>query len=126
MNIIAPSFIISSSWAITDPINGKDSGRFNGAIRRCASYQENGYPAGRWRLPTRAEIEFVMSLSDKDYIPVLFAGRYYTGDGNYYTSEGYNGTSIGVRCVYDLWFWGDDAPLTGDAANTFTWGDQAY
>ena len=126
MNIIAPSFIISSSWAITDPINGKDSGRFNGAIRRRASYQENGYPAGRWRLPTRAEIEFVMSLSDKDYIPVLFAGRYYTGDGNYYTSEGYNGTSIGVRCVYDLWFWGDDAPLTGDAANTFTWGDQAY
>lgn len=124
MDVIAPSFIISSSWALTYPMN--NNGGFEGAKRRCASYQENGYPAGRWRLPTRAEIEFVMSLSDKDYIPVLFAGRYYTGDGNYYTSEGYNGTSIGVRCVYDLWFWGNDAPLTGTAANTFTWGDQAY
>lgn len=126
MDVIAPSFIISSSWALTYPMNTNNNGGFEGAKRRCASYQENGYPAGRWRLPTLAEIEFVMSLSDKDYIPVLFAGRYYTGNGNYYTSEGYNGNSIGVRCVYDLWFWGDDAPLTGTAANTFTWGDQAY
>ena len=126
MDVIAPSFIISSSWALTYPMNSYNNGGFEGAKRRCASYQENGYPAGRWRLPTLAEIEFVMSLSDKDYIPVLFAGRYYTGDGDYYTSEGYNGNSIGVRCVYDLWFWGDDAPLTGTAANTFTWGDQAY
>ena len=99
---------------------------FQNALRRCASYQENGYPAGRWRLPTRAEIEFVMSLSNKGYIPALFDGTYFDGAGNGYTSSGGSKDNYGVRCVYDLWFWGDAAPLTGTAANTFTWGDHAY
>lgn len=123
MDVIAPSFIISSSWALTRSMN---SSNFENAKRRCASYQENGYPAGRWRLPTRAEIEFVMSLSNKDYIPALFDGTYFDGAGDGYTSSGGSSSNYGVRCVYDLWFWGDDAPLTGTAANTFTWADQAY
>lgn len=123
MDVIAPSFIISSSWSITQPMDSKN---FQNALRRCASYQENGYPAGRWRLPTQAEIEFVMSLSNKGYIPALFDGTYFDGAGNGYTSSGDSKDSYGVRCVYDLWFWGDAAPLTGTAANTFTWGDHAY
>lgn len=123
MDVIAPSFIISSSWSITSSMR---SNNFQNALRRCASYQENGYPAGRWRLPTRAEIEFVMSLSNKGYIPALFDGTYFDGAGNGYTSSGDSKDQYGVRCVYDLWFWGDAAPLKGDAANIFTWGDQAY
>ena len=123
MNVIAPSFIISSSWSITSSLN---SGQSENAKRRCASYQENGYPAGRWRLPTKAEINFVLNLSNNGYIPALFDGTYFDGSGKGNTSSGGSSSQYGVRCVYDLWFWGDDAPLTGNAANTFTWGDQAY
>ena len=120
-NVIAPSFLIASSWGITTTLN------WQGAERRCASYQENGYPAGRWRVPTEAEIKFIISLSNKGYIPALFQGKYYHSTGGTYKSDNVdNNASPYVRCVYDLWFWGDDAPLTGNAANTFTWGDQAY
>ena len=120
-NVIAPSFLIASSWGITATLT------WQGAERRCASYQENGYPAGRWRVPTEAEIKFIISLSNKGYIPALFQGKYYHSTGDTYKSDNVdNNASPYVRCVYDLWFWGDDAPLTGNAANTFTWGDQAY
>lgn len=121
---IAPAFLIASSWGIT---YGKSSGlEYNNAKRRCASYQENGYPAGRWRIPTDAEIEFVTRLSSNGYIPTLFQGHYYNSSGGTRSSNASGNTTTYVRCVYDLWFWGDDAPLTGTAANTFTWGDQAY
>ena len=116
---IAPAFLIASSWGITQPVE------YNQAKRRCASYQENGYPAGRWRIPTDAEIEFITGLSTKGYIPTLFQGNYWNSSGGTRSSNA-TGNSIYIRCVYDLWFWGDDAPLTGTAANTFTWGDQAY
>ena len=120
-NVIAPSFLIASSWGRTATLT------WQGAERRCASYQENGYPAGRWRVPTEAEIKFIISLSNKGYIPALFQGKYYHSTGGTYKSDNVdNNASPYVRCVYDLWFWGDDAPLTGNAANTFTWGDQAY
>ena len=57
----------------------------------------------------------------------MFKGKYYHSTGDTYKSDNVdNNASPYVRCVYDLWFWGDDAPLTGNAANTFTWGDQAY
>lgn len=118
-NTIAPSFLIASSWGITQPVE------FEQAKRRCASYQENGYPAGRWRIPTDAEIEFVTRLSTNGYIPTLFQGNYWNSSGGTRSSNA-TGNNIYVRCVYDLWFWGDAAPLKGDAANTFTWGDQAY
>ena len=123
MNVIAPSFIISSSWSITDAMNSSQS---ENAKRRCASYQENGYPAGRWRLPTKAEINFVLNLSNNGYIPALFDGTYFDGSGKGNTSSGGSSSNYGVRCVYDLWFWGDKAPLKDGAENTFTWGDQAY
>lgn len=116
---IAPAFLIASSWGITQPVE------YDQAKRRCASYQENGYPAGRWRIPTDAEIAFITGLSTKGYIPTLFNGNYWNSSGGTRSSNAEN-NSIYIRCVYDLWFWGDDAPLTGNAANTFTWGDQAY
>ena len=116
---IAPAFLIASSWGITQPVE------YDEAKRRCASYQENGYPAGRWRIPTDAEIEFITGLSTNGYIPTLFQGKYWNSSGGTRSSNA-TGNSIYIRCVYDLWFWGDDAPLTGNAANTFTWGDQAY
>ncbi|WP_455665941.1 fimbrial tip adhesin FimD [Phocaeicola sp.] len=123
-NMIAPSFLIASSWGITQPVS------YEGALKRCATYQENGYPAGRWRVPTEAEIKFVQKLSNGGYIPALFDGKYWASSGNAITSAGYTGTSTYARCVYDLWFWGDDPMYKDDSKTevitTFTWGDTAY
>ena len=107
---IAPSILFSSAWSIK-----MGSVSFEQATKRCATYQEAGYPAGRWRLPTEAEVNFVQKLQAEDVIPVLFRVG-----SNYWTSSGYvfNGTSYshptgaidsGVRCVYDVWYWGDTA-----------------
>ena len=109
-----------------------------GAAMRCASYQEAGYPAGRWRLPTTAEINFVISLQQKGAIQSIFYG------GNYYysstdqvqnqsttttraidwTSSSFTGS---VRCVYDEWYWGSEPEARENAAYSgkyeFTWGD---
>ena len=40
---------------------------------RCAGYQEAGYPAGRWRVPTMAEINYIVQLSGWGVIPSLFS-----------------------------------------------------
>ena len=67
-NVIAPAIRIASSWGAAQQVND-----YNLAEDRCASYQENGYPAGRWRIPTIAEIDFLINLSDNDHIPELFS-----------------------------------------------------
>ena len=110
-NVIAPAFKIASSWGVVD----KSSLTYETAKRRCASYQENGYPAGRWRVPTEAEIQYIVSLSDRGVIPVLFGGDYYASSGRYYDNEsspaGFRDDSRGghaVRCVYDVWYWGNE------------------
>ena len=63
---IAPKIRIASSFGKTRP------GTFTEMQQRCASYQEFGYPAGRWRVPTKAEIEFMITLSNAGVIPSLF------------------------------------------------------
>ena len=118
--VIAPSFLIASSWGITQPV------KFNEGQYRCASYQENGYPAGRWRLPTLAEIEFIVELSDAGYIPALFQGNYWYSSGGSYRGGTGNADYIYTRCVYDLWFWGDQPALSGSAANEYSVMDNEY
>ena len=141
-NAIAPKFIVASTRG------GSYGGamRFESARERCASYQEDGIPAGRWRLPTMAEVQFISTLSALGRIPYLFGNRAEDDDFNsnsyYWTSNGlirinngatppvaepYSGTSnsASVRCVYDEWFWGD-ASVRPAAKNQFTWGDRNY
>ena len=143
INVVAPIFKIASSWGKTSQFG------YQRAVERCASYQENGYPAGRWRVPTQAEIEFMQDRVNNGDIPSLFNGvdyygeyrgywsssRYmywpaYDSDGNKvgnYAAGFYNpednddfSTNNGVRCVYDVWYWGD-----GKISNpgTFTFAD---
>lgn len=131
-NMIAPKIKVASSYSVVTSgfLYHKEAAR-----RRCASYQEDGYPAGRWRLPTFAEAKYMVELSAEGKIPALFStGATYwcaqgsfipnnnngtvTPDSNdYYENDGGNS----VRCVYDEWYWGSEAPLTGN--KTFTWGD---
>ena len=65
---IAPKFRIASSFGSTQPMT------FDNAKRRCSSYQEDGYPAGRWRLPTVAEITYMAQLTTDGLIPRLLGG----------------------------------------------------
>lgn len=124
-NNIAPEFLVASSY-------GKaNSMPYENAVLRCNSYQEDGYPAGRWRIPTEQEIEYCMKLNDKGAIPDLFYEKATNGMiCGYRASSGRRKTSYGwiaegrpnsdgdskdtqnpegnafVRCVYDTWYWG--------------------
>lgn len=65
-NFIAPVLRIASSFGKIQTL-----AKFE-ARRRCASYQEAGRPAGRWRLPTKAEVEYIATLAQDRIIPTLF------------------------------------------------------
>lgn len=136
-NIIAPEFRIASSRGATQPMT------YANAFRRCASYQEFGYPAGRWRLPTVAEVMYIAKLNADEKIERLLGGGS-NGTTDYWCNSGYvtvnntttdppemnystpSGTKY-VRCVYDDWYWngikynGNDASTV--TKNSFTWGD---
>lgn len=165
-NIIAPAFKMASSYGKTSDLV------FARAQERCAAYQENGYPAGRWRVPTVAEIEFVISLSEYEHIPQLYdvgraggtwawsnsnrrywcywAGGMYAYGGVAYKNDSASDGGAGVaepltssnlydnsnaryrknlrnryyyyvnavRCVYDVWYWGNDQ----DSSHMTSWG----
>lgn len=66
-SFVAPKLRVASSKGNIGGQTGIEMAR-----RRCAAYQEYGYPAGRWRLPTKAEIQFITYLSRTNRIPTLF------------------------------------------------------
>ena len=131
--MVAPQFRISSSYGTQ-----KTDITRNDARKRCATYQENGYPAGRWRLPTVGELQYIASLSQKKIIPPLFTigEAYWSSHGAYVIENnkfvfvtdisnfwdwlkklfGSNNVKGYVRCVYDDWYWtykdseGNDLP----------------
>lgn len=118
--MIAPQFMMASSYGVCNAMTRDE------AEKRCATYQEDGYPAGRWRVPTQAEVKYIIQLSGWGVIPVLF-----TNGSNYWSAhtvvQNNNGvfststsTSAFVRCVYDTWYWGKER-VNG---NTFTYGDK--
>ena len=132
--VIAPKFRIASKlggYSRSDPA---------GAALRCASYQEHGFPAGRWRLPTTAEVLYIIELQRLGKIQQLFYGsttyftatdRVATDDNNNYTLTTGIGTSqASVRCVYDEWYWGSEREAIKNSSYDnfggyqFTWGDR--
>ena len=136
--IISPKFRISSKLAGYSHCSPK------GAEYRCASYQEDGYPAGRWRLPTTAEVMFIINLQRAGKIQELFVGgsnycsathTINNSDTNVITIwEGIdlfnNKSTVSVRCVYDEWYWGSEQDALKNASYNnfggyeFTWGDK--
>lgn len=133
-NMIAPKFRIASAhgWG------AKEFLTYENVFNRAASYQEDGYPAGRWRVPTKAEIGFVYKLYLDDIIPPLFYGTYayWSATGKFQYNNGEpeandkSGTSP-VRCVYDEWYWeNSEWPRMTERGNhpnkynQFTWGDE--
>ena len=102
-NIIAPKFTVVSYHAYAA---GGDETKQT-ARRRCAAYQQWGYPAGRWRLPTQSEIKFVKQLQKTDVILDVFGGSTNWSAQGKVNSDG-DLTTAGAgytRCVYDNWYW---------------------
>lgn len=106
---VAPKFRIASSYGKCPQAVARTRAR-----RRAATYQEMGYPAGRWRLPTYGELLFMIQLSSKGKIPKLFNEganeRYWTAQGVYKIEDSKliaqeNATTAYVRAVYDEWYW---------------------
>lgn len=136
---ISPQFRVSSSFGASERSVSRDDAR-----KRCASYQEGGYPAGRWRLPTYGEMAYATYLSSQGLIPPIFGGNfwgisvdvtYWTAHGSYRVND--NGEmeprdrgNIYVRCVYDDWYWvkADGTPDRIDDpynnGQVFVWGDK--
>lgn len=81
--LVAPRLRVASSYGASIRFT------YEGAKKRCAAYQENGYPAGRWRLPTLAEIQFMITLSEYGFIPELFSPSTYTRNNGDVHRTGY-------------------------------------
>jgi len=134
-NVIAPKIRIASSYGKTDKLSRTD------ARRRCATYQEDIYPAGRWRVPTLGEMQYIVNLSNTGKIPVLFSNSttYLSAQGwvdipaastSGVTLEAYNGEnswwgapSDYVRCVYDEWYWEKQTDYTITSTTGYRLGD---
>lgn len=126
-NVIAPYYKIQSSYGAA-----YGSCYFEVAQKRCATYQEAGYPAGRWRLPTLAEVAFIYRLQIEGVITEMFdmSVPYWSASGSDFfyqdnvirvrtnykdwirTDGDSRPTTSCVRCVYDLWYWGTEAGTT--------------
>lgn len=112
--IVAPEFMVASSYGkLYTGVN------YYTALLRCAAYQEDGYPAGRWRIPTKAEIEYCIKLQEAGAIPELFtmSANYATSsnkvtDGSSFSTVADKDENRVVRCVYDTWYWGKAPVLT--------------
>ena len=125
-NMLAPSYRIASKCGGTEFGNLT----FNQAQYRCASYQEDGFPAGRWRLPTKGEIHFIAQLSANGAFTFLFSNSvYWSANGAIKVNNGSvtddSAQTALTRCVYDVWYWGDDRPdeLKENRAH-FYWADK--
>lgn len=114
-NILAPRLLVSSG------LNANTGLTFDQAVKRGATYQEAGYPAGRWRLPTEAEIAFIVARQRDGVIPNLYATDDYfwaasgrvvyiptSSNAAIVFSSPSNNTTYSCRYVYDLWYWGDE------------------
>lgn len=147
-NMIAPKFRIASQYGALgkfNPDNQVNEGSNNythltlkQGRQRMATYQEQGCPAGRWRLPTKAELEYMVKLQEKKFIPTLFKESdsgtgYLTAQGPFRIVSGkLVATDVGitkhyVRGIYDEWYWEQqtDYVLQKDANGVYnyTFGD---
>ncbi len=127
-NLVAPEFIVASHCSTCTSADeyfySADSG-----YNRCAGYQEAGYPAGRWRLPTTAELEVVGKLCAQKKLPQIFVNdvAYISASGTFLNSSSGDGSfspttsqARSVRCVYDTWYWKDKC--NDESMKELLWG----
>lgn len=107
-DVLSPAFMLGSQLGAVYTFSSHQA-----AAVHCHLYKEvnNGYSYTHWRLPTKAEIRYMIEKQDAygdDVITTIVGGQYYwTLDGGYaYNSEGTGQSSPTgskyVRCVRDL------------------------
>ena len=128
-NLVSPEFIVAS---FLSTCSNADQYLFpeDSAYYRCASYQEAGYPAGRWRIPTAAELQVIGMLCAQNKLPSIFTNNqnYPSSTGNYkyinqngnYSFNPTTDRATSVRCVYDTWYWRDKCNAT--SMKKLLWG----
>lgn len=127
--VVAPKIRVASSYGVCT--NGRSRTE---ARRRCATYQEQDRPAGRWRVPTLGEMQFIVNLSQTNKIPTLFSkGRNYfcaqgqvhipDGDGEVTLTTNTDNYQMSVRCVYDEWYWEKQTNYTITPTTGYRLGD---
>lgn len=160
VNMIAPKLRIASSWGgcslgaqqlYQGNVYGFIDGTREKARRRVATYQEQGFPAGRWRLPTKGELQYITQLSADGKIPTLFTTSptvfnnsdwyyvYWTAQGPYmiatdgtiseFDNDRTKNYLFTVRAVYDDWYWEQyegyqlEPTTVGGTYFNYTYGD---
>ena len=126
--------MLAPAYRISTKLGGTEYGKINAnqAKWRCAGYQEDGFPAGRWRIPTMSEIKFIAQLSAKGVFESMFSGEYWSANGVVKVNKeaGTVDDTVGgdmayLRCVYDAWYWGDDQWVGPSGKHDqFVWGDR--
>lgn len=162
--MIAPTLRLSSGYtevfegrshlSLVNDNRSSDNLTRSNARRRCAALQDNGYPAGRWRVPTIGELYFFKMLYKKAVLPDLFGNTRAYWSAQYLVKFSEDNADIRiypanalpshkfVRCVYDDWYWVKDDGVTpdvitidnttmydtystdGDIREMFVWGDK--
>ena len=128
-HMLAPAYRISTKLSGSE----YDGTPMEQAKMRCASLQESGFPAGRWRIPTEAEIRFISNLSAHGVFEWQFGGTYWSANGAVEVNKSTKKITLKpdakialLRCVYDSWYWGDEDRVldTEGLPSIFTWGDR--
>ena len=107
------------------------------ARRRCSAYQELFRAAGRWRLPTKSEMELIATLTASNIMMSVFDPnkKYWTADGLYQANSDGTVSEVSeekgyVKCVYDDWYWIDrtcDYNVWAEfGGHQFFWGDRQW
>lgn len=119
-NIISPQFVIASQRGITLPRD------WSCALSRCKAYREGPYAGGKWRIPSKAEVQIVDMIQGdpNSAVKTLMIGTEYwsarsdevsnrgrTSDSyrftenKFYTTNSWNtsGNEFPVRCITDTW-----------------------
>ena len=127
-NLVAPEFIIATGYGYYQ-VSWRNMYANSSAKYRCAGYQEAGYPAGRWRVPTPAELQVIGKLCAERKIDGIFvnsytymssngAYNYNTDNGTFTSAGGVDVAGNSIRCVYDTWYWKDKCADVTE----FIWG----
>ena len=122
-------YMVAPSYRVASKFGGMEYGgtTYLSAVYKCATYQEDGYPAGRWRLPTAAEIQFIATLQTKDFV-TLFGNIWYWSANGRVNGSNFDPIKEGdqalARCVYDSWYWDQyHDRLSTDKRSTYYLGD---
>lgn len=113
--LVSPSFMIASQLGVTSSVSSASENNYQRALNQCKNYvetykDENGQTVHLrdWRLPTKAEIDIIAELQEKDdgAVDIVLAGRYYFCASPSMYTEGasdYESNGYFIRCIRDVY-----------------------